>query len=388
MEPAFAMFIFLSFIVLLIYSMISINNEDQAKQLTKQREIKMKEQEFQLNQARRKAEASYEETLVKLENEYGVEEIPYGNLEKDETNLEVRIDGFVVKGIQDIRARVEEARKMYEEILPTSEVSTKISVKIMNNIAHFIFDNEDQGVEQIELTGTMAQQKELLQEAMVIVDDEIINSYKQYMKFIDKPKGFAMISQKAAQELDIAKECLEAFKHNRRAKETYQKTGEYVDFIKADYKWDNFREVNDAIAQATKVRDMFMQRAIKLGYNVEPIKVGETYIKNIAGNQKTSHPQRTAALRCGLLLSSPITFTVMEETDVKNNYIVSVLTTHGQKEMIATLEVDDSGADFYIKTFMSLNFKEYFEKHEFLDELYQDDPEMELTELIKLELWK
>ena len=347
------------------------------------KETPMKQTTFEENKELRKKQNDYETILVKLEDEYGSETIPHGMLELDASNYKVRIDGCEVGGITDIRRLVEDAKKLEEKMIPVSKVTTHIKVNKVDNeyqISNGAFTYSVQAATTTEETTNR------LAVGMDEMDRYMTTNYLAHLKLIDKPEGIYMAAMAAHKQIEYANEVKGYFQHNEDVKEKFNATGEHDGFIDIECPWDSFYAVNKAIAQHTREYEMLIKRAQAEGYKIEPIKIGETYTKHIAAaKQKTSHPQRTLALRCGIIVNSPLTFTVVKETPIPNNYIISL---DDRKQVTATLEVDKTGADFYIKTFMPIDHETYFKENDFYDAMYQDNPDITLEELVELNFWK
>ena len=144
------------------------------------------------------------------------------------------------------------------------------------------------------------------------------------------------------------------------------------------------RELKVELEQTFKITPLMLKEAIKKGYEWKPFSVGSTLSIDIGAiNTKTSHPQRVAALRLGVLIDNPLVFSVDEDQGDSHFKI----TTAAGLECVAILKTCESTCKPFIATLKPLNHLDYFEKNGLMDEVYQNDFDASLEELIALKLW-
>ena len=389
--------IFLAFILLIWYLSVrhSFKKAEREEEMHRQNQLneiqyirKLKEKhmltaQYEANKARRAAENKFEEILVKLETEYGSETgAPFVETDINHDTLTVSMDGVVIGGIQDARQLVKDAEKKILELMPKFPRIPEMSVNLNGTAINAIMIGDQTVVENLSI-----ELDDITPEMLKAMEDHAFRNFKLFIRNITNGVTFYNAALAAQEKVEYAKQAHADFVHNSNAKRTFQETGEYVEYIKAEYPWASFTDVKRAIAQAEKEVELFSKQAKKLGYESQAIVVGEEYTIDIsAGRTETSHPQRTAALRLGLIIESPVIFIVDEQLDT-NDSLYSITLSTGQ-QCVAALKPEKNGLGIYVKTFMPSNYTEYFDKYGLEDELWQDDQDVTLQDLINQDLWK
>ena len=349
---------------------------------TIERDKKMKQAQYEANKAHRQAQNRFEMVLVALEELYGSETgAPFVDTVIDHEEQTVRLNGLVVNNRTDIRTVVKEAEAAIAELMPSFPRIEELSVTL---VGAFVGE-----VKLADLTvPTVIDGKPLddvTDEAIMAIEDDVFLNIKKYLPHIKSGSTLYHAYEYLADvRIPYMEQALRDFKHNYDAKVTEEATGVYQERVHNDYPWSGVRELKVELEQTFKITPLMLKEAIKKGYNWKPFSVGSTLSIDIGAiNTKTSHPQRVAALRLGVLIDNPLVFTVDEDQGDRHYKITSATGL----ECVAVLNTDENTCKPFIATLKPLNHLDYFEKNGLMDEVYQNDLDASLEELMALKLW-
>ena len=373
----FLLFVVVAATLLWVVNMIDFINK----------ENKMKRETFEANKANRAAQNKFEELLVKLEEEYGSETgAPHVHTHINRTDREVWFNETKISGLQDARLIVKEAQKKAEEAIKSllerdSRVPELEPVVEGGMLANFKLAGQNLSNEMV--VGVSIEDAENVNRMWEWAEEAVLHNMVKFIPVLTNGRTFYEATKVSREKLDIAKEALEVFAANAEKKRLREETGEWLEYDIRDFPWSTFAEVNKEISHRKKEIQMFSARAKEHGYEPTLIEIGETYSKNISAKKAaTSHPQRTAAMRLGRVFTDPVTFTVINKTQDPKKYIIEV---DGQP-CVAAITTDDAMTEFYVKSFFPILEDEYFAKNEWMDEFYQDNPDVDLNDLVALGL--
>ena len=346
----------------------------------------MKRELFEANKELRKKQNAYEEILVKLEEEYGSETgAPFVTTFLDVANLEVKIDGTVIGGIQDARQLVKDAEKDILDKMPKFPRVAEMSVTLRGKF----IDEVRMGDIPVIPPMNDATLDTMTDEFINACETIVLHEMKRYVPQVKTAETFFHAYRHAVDvKLAYIRQAFKDFAHNSNARKHYEETGEFLERIETEYPWNSFKELEEAKKQVKKEAALYLKQAQKMGLEYDVLGVGTTHSINIgAERQRTSHTQRVGALRLGMIIDSPLELTITEILD-DNHFKIKFVGPSGQDvECVAIMKLKDDNITPYISTLKPLDYAAYFEKHGLMDELNQDDPDVDLQDLIALNLW-